>query len=109
MFITKNEISTVEYPILHDCLYEINLITPSFRSCYMDRSGELALQFNGILSDDEIRGILFSLSAIEDTPYSPAPVGPSAMQLKYGVTHHFDDERGITEVYSKDGWDYRRF
>ena len=108
MFITKNEISTVEYPILHDCLYEINLITPSFRSCYMDRGGELALQFDGILTEDEIRGALFSLSAIEDTPYSPASIGPSAMELKYGVTHRFDEERNITEVYSKDGWDYRR-
>lgn len=107
MFITKKDIQSVEYPVLHDCLYIINRIFPQFSSCYMDGNGELALKFNGILSDDDIKGILFELSSIEHTPYSAAPYGPPAMELKYGRTHSFSDDDTYTQVFSKDGWDYR--
>ena len=108
MFFTKEDIQSVKFPVLHDCLYLINRIYPQFKSCYMDGKGELALKFDGILSDEAIKDVLFQLSAIEDTPYSPAPIGPSAMTLKYGRTHSFSDDNTYTQVFSKDGWDYRR-
>ena len=108
MYITRNEFPEVEYPILHDCLYLISLTYPSLKSCYMDRKGELALTFDEHLTDEQIKDVLFELTEIEITPYSPAPIGPSAMELKYGTTHCYRDNESRTEVYSKDGWDYRR-
>ena len=108
MVISREDIQSVEFPVLHDCLYLINRAYPQFRSCYMDGCGELALKFDGVLSDDAIRDVLFILSDIESTPYSPAPIGPSAMELKYGRTHSISDDDSYTQVFSKDGWDYRR-
>lgn len=104
----KNEIADVQYDFLHDALYLINLHTPGFVSCYMDKSGELALTFEGELTEDQIKGALFELNIEFLSPYSAAPIGPSAEELKYGQTHEYCYNTERTVVYSRDGIDYRR-
>lgn len=107
MIWSKNKIASIEYPFLHDALYSINRIVPSFRSVYMDREGGLALKFDKELSEDEIKGVRFELRYFG--PYSAAPVGPSAEELVYGRTHLFTDSSSgtYTQVFSDD-IDYRK-
>ena len=106
MIWSKNEIADIKYPFLHDAIYCINRVVPSFRSVYMDGEGGLALKFDKELTEDEIKGVRFELRYFG--PYSAAPVGPSAEELAYGRTHSFTDlpSGTYTQVFSDD-IDYR--
>lgn len=102
------DIEKIQYDFLHDAIYSINRIVPGFSHVYMDGEGELALMFNGELTEEQIKGIRFELRPFG--PYDAAPVGPSAEELVYGRTHVYRDrEDGSvqTEVYSPDGINYR--
>ena len=76
------------------------------KSLYMDPNGELCITFTKKLTEDEIKTVLFELEYFG--PYSPAPEGPSAMKLEYGTTHCYTEPEE-TEIYSKDGFNFRNY
>lgn len=116
MFWHKSEIEKIQYDFLHDAIYNINRILPSFRFVCMDGNGELALTFDGELTQEQIKDVLFELRPFG--PYDPAPVGPSAEKLDYRKSYvykhcwaYFEkrvDSSVLTEIYSRDGIDYRK-
>lgn len=103
----KNEISEIRFPFLHDAIYSINRIVPSFRYVYMDGNGGVALRFDEELTEEQIKGVRFELRYFG--PYSAAPIGPSGEELKYGQTHSYTDNLAetYTQVFSDDDVDYR--
>lgn len=104
MMIFKSEIEKVQYGFLHDALLQISRIVPGFMSCYMDKQGELAINFDRDLTLDEIKGVLFELHPF--SRYDAAPVGPSAEEVEHGRDFAYR-AKGMS-VYSRDGIDYRK-
>jgi hypothetical protein len=103
MYWTKDKLGEIEFPFLHDAVMSINRYYP-VRSVYMDVKGGVCITVEADLERKQIQDCLFELHYFG--PYSAAPVGPSAEELKVGVNFGWNAD-GYTELYSEDGVDYR--
>ena len=84
----------------HNSLYKL-------RSIYMDKSGECAISYYGILTEDQIKEIMINYCyPYEDKCYDEiSPV--EHKDYVYCNLHGTDREAPFTQIFTPDGLDYR--
>lgn len=94
-----DNIDKIDNDFLHDAILVNILRGYNFISLYMDKNGECAATFNGIIKDEEkLKDI------IRNFHYGDADVNPV---LHTDYEYNLDDE--TTTIYTPDGVDYREW
>lgn len=109
-------IPEINNPYLHNAALVLSYRTDAkhnpiykLRSIYMDKFGECAISYYGILTEQQIKEIMINFCYPgEDKSYSE--VNPiEHKDYVYCNRHHTDKEPEYTQIFTPDGLDYRQF
>lgn len=113
MFILKAEIEpNTLFPNSHIpktlrfCLERILEHFPTFRSCYMDRHGEIVVRFTNELEEKDISYALFLLDVRRYPEGQLSPYFDG--KVEYEKDYEIDFGKNQTLIYSPEGIDYRK-
>lgn len=100
-------ISDIKVPYLHDAALACKLKGFKFRSLYMDSSGECAISYYGILSEQEIAEIMLNFCYLgEDKSYDE--INPKVWKdYEFMKGNSSEGNPDYTTIYTPDGLDYR--
>lgn len=93
-----DNIDKIDNGFLHDAILVNTLRGYNFISLYMDKNGECAATFNGIIEEENVKEIL------KNFHYYDVNVNPV---LHTDYEYNLDDE--TTTIYTPDGVDYREW
>lgn len=97
---TKEDLK--EYPQFHDAILLCELSGLKWVSLYMDPSGELAITFDRLLTEERIK---FVLMHFLDIIYNECNI--DAINPKENVDYVYNYYKKQTQIFTPDGLDYR--
>ena len=100
-----HNVEEISIPFVHDAILLCTLAGMQLRSAYMDPNGELAIRFDGKLSEKDIAFVLMQLNPYPNAETSIHDIHPAEM-IDYVVQNDHQTGRS-TEIYSLEGIDYR--
>lgn len=106
MYCYKKEELAAEYPKLHSAVVLCELMGYVWKSIYMDKSNELAIEFEGKLSEADVRNIKMHFMDLIDGECDFSHITTEYAQ---DYLYHHNDDGYTTEVYTPDGYDYKNF
>lgn len=100
-----HKVEEINNPFIHDAVLLCTLKGMSLRSVYMDQNGELAIRFNGKLSEQDIAFCLDCFNPYPNAETRLSDIHPINM-VDYVIQNDHQDGYS-TEIYSQEGIDYR--
>lgn len=92
----------IDIPALHDACLIFDLKGWNWRDCYVDPCGEVAIKFDGRLTNSQIQEVIANLTPGDISINEIEPI--QCKDFDYEINP--EDGTYCTLVYSPDGYDY---
>jgi hypothetical protein len=99
-----------EHPMFQQAVMLCEMQTnATWRSIYRDYSGELAVSFYGMLTEEQVKTVLMHFKDLID-----GDTDIENISCKYGTDYNHSNKEGIgekpyTQIFTPDGYNYSQF